>query len=101
MSFIMSRSSGLKQNHQPLTTNSVSNTIETQSKPTLQSISVSDLLKLSPQEIRNSLNAQQPQKQEKSSSVQQPNGGVVVSSGANIMNRPYGVNSTIPVIDMY
>lgn len=99
MSFIMSRSGGLKQNHQPFTTTTTTTVVDSQSKPTLQSISVSDLLKLSPQEIRNSLNAQQPQKQEKTSTVTQQN--VTVSSGANIMNKPYGISSTIPVFDLY
>jgi hypothetical protein len=94
----MSRSGGLKQHHTKSSTQQV--VVEQQTKQSLQNISVTDLLKLSPQEIRNSLNSQQTaQKVETSSLVAQPS--VMVCSGANIMNKPYGVTSTIPVFDMY
>jgi len=98
MSFIMSRSSGLKQNHHAyITTTTV---VEKQeAKPTLQSISVSDLLKLSPEEIRNSLNSQQAQKQEKTQTTQQSS--VMVGSGSNIMNRPHGIKTSVPIVDLY
>jgi hypothetical protein len=102
MSFIMSRSGGLKQHHTKMASQvPQASGDQPQAKQALQNISVSDLLKLSPQEIRNSLNAQQPtqQKTETSSMAAQPS--VMVCSGANIMNKPYGVTSTIPVFDMY
>ena len=99
MSFIMSRSGGLKQNHNASTTNQeVVNQAPQQIKSGLQTISVTELLKLSPQEIRNSLNAQH------SSSVSKPTHEppqAMVNSGANIMNKPHGINSSTPVYDMY
>jgi len=94
----MSRSGGLKQNHNASTDRVVVNQAPSQTKSGLQKISVSELLKLSPQEIRNSLNSQNSVQTGETQTYVPP---VMVSSGANIMNKPHGINSSIPVFDMY